>query len=295
MKYRVIVTGAAGQLGRDVAEVFRRDGHDVMALDRDQLDITDQQQCEKCIVTFKPHLIVHCAAYTAVDRAESDEDAAYRVNVYGTRNVAVAGEKVGARFIYISTDYVFDGMVTTAYREHDATNPQTVYGKSKLAGELLVQGLTTRWFIVRTSWVFGLHGNNFVKTMLELMQSKPELQIVNDQRGAPTYTVDLANFLYILSKTEKYGIYHASNTGVCTWYEFAQRIADEAKKLEGFQLQARLLPCTTQQFPRPAPRPANSAMEPLAIRANGFAPLRPWREALAEFILEGNGEKARGQ
>lgn len=286
MKYRVMVTGAAGQLGYDVVKTFQAGGHDVMACDRDQLDITDQQQCRDIIIAFQPHIIIHCAAYTAVDKAESDEDMAYTVNVTGTRNIAVAAEKVKAKLIYISTDYVFDGTATRPYQEFDLTNPQTVYGKSKLAGERLVESLCTRWFIIRTSWVFGVHGSNFVKTMLELLEKRPRLQVVHDQQGSPTYTVDLARLVSSLSLTEKYGIYHASNSGTCTWYEFAQAIAEEATKQIGFKPSAVLEPCTTGQFPRPAPRPQYSVMDHLAIRTNGLPPMRAWREALIAFLNE---------
>jgi dTDP-4-dehydrorhamnose reductase len=286
MKYRVMVTGAAGQLGYDVVKTFQAGGHDVMACDRDQLDITDQQQCRDTINTFQPHIIVHCAAYTAVDMAETDEDMAYTVNVTGTRNIAVAAEKVKAKLIYISTDYVFDGTATGPYQEYDPTSPQTVYGKSKLAGERMVESLCTRWFVIRTSWVFGVHGSNFVKTMLELLEKRPRLQVVHDQQGSPTYTVDLARLVSNLSLTEKYGIYHASNSGTCTWYEFAQAIAEEASKQSAFKQNAVLEPCTTGQFPRPAPRPQYSVMDHLAIRTNGLPPMRDWREALIAFLNE---------
>ena len=151
------------------------------------------------------------------------------INASGTRNIAVAAESVKAKLVYISTDYVFDGSGSTPYREYDVTNPQSVYGKSKLAGERLVQSLCTQWFIIRTSWVFGVYGSNFVKTMLELMAKRPQLQVVHDQQGSPTYTVDLARFIHTLSTSEKYGIYHASNSGTCTWYEFAQAIREEAE------------------------------------------------------------------
>ncbi|MCG7379629.1 dTDP-4-dehydrorhamnose reductase [Paenibacillus sp. ACRSA] len=286
MKYRVMVTGAAGQLGQDVVQTFQREGHHVLACDRDQMDITDQQQCTQTIISFKPHIIIHCAAYTAVDQAETDVETAYAVNGTGTRNIAVAAEKVKAKLLYISTDYVFDGTARVPYREYDATNPQSVYGRSKLAGELLVQSLCSQWFIVRTSWVFGVHGHNFVKTMLELLQNRPELQVVQDQIGSPTYTVDLANLVSVLALSEKYGIYHVSNTGTCTWYEFAKAIAEEAVKQGDFHLKATLIPCSTEKFPRPAPRPSYSVMDHLALRTNRLPLLRPWREALVAFLQE---------
>ncbi|CAH1223428.1 dTDP-4-dehydrorhamnose reductase [Paenibacillus sp. JJ-223] len=283
---KVLVTGASGQLGRDVVLLLEKKGHFVLACSRDQMDITDELKVNEVIASFGPELVIHCAAYTAVDAAETDTDGAYKVNAMGTRNVAVASEKAGAKLIYISTDYVFDGTSVTPYQEYDNTNPQSVYGKSKRAGELLVQTLSSRWFIVRTSWVYGHYGNNFVKTMLKLGQEKPKLQVVHDQKGSPTYTVDLVEFLIELMATEKYGIYHASNSGSCTWYEFTQTIFNEARVIAGLPIKAELEPCTTEQFPRPAPRPRNSVMDHLAIRTNGFSDLCSWHEGLKNFLRE---------
>jgi len=283
---KVLVTGANGQLGRDVVLLLEKEGHSVLACARDELDITDQLECNKVISTYHPEVVIHCAAYTAVDAAEADVDGAYQVNATGTRNIAVAAEQTGAKLIYISTDYVFDGTSDVPYQEYDNTNPQSVYGKSKRAGEVLVQSLSSRWFIVRTSWVYGVYGNNFVKTMLKLGQEKPKLQVVHDQKGSPTYTVDLAHFLLELMSTEKYGVYHASNSGACTWYEFTQAIFEEAQLFPGFHIQAEVDPCATDQFPRPAPRPRNSVMEHLSIRTNALNDLRPWREGLRDFLKE---------
>ncbi|MFD1885688.1 dTDP-4-dehydrorhamnose reductase [Paenibacillus wenxiniae] len=283
---KVLVTGASGQLGMDMVAVLQRKGHDVMGCNRQQLDITNLEQCQQVVGEFVPTVIVHCAAYTAVDAAESDVDGAYLVNATGSRNMAVAAEAVGAKLIYISTDYVFDGQGENPYYEYDNTNPQGVYGKSKRAGEQLTQTLCNRYFIVRTSWVYGLHGNNFVKTMLKLGQEKPELKVVHDQKGSPTYTVDLVEFVSELMRTEKYGIYHASNSGACTWYEFTQEIFSQAKQVLQASITASLEPCTTADFPRPAPRPANSVMEHMSIRTNGFQDIRDWREGLTAFLTE---------
>lgn len=280
---RVLVTGASGQLGKDVVDLFQQKGHEVMGCSRSELDITNLEQCQQVINEFQPDSIIHCAAYTAVDAAETDVDGAYKVNAVGTRNVAVVAEKIGAKLVYISTDYVFNGHSAVPYQEYDNTDPQSVYGKSKRAGEILTQSLSSRYFIVRTSWVYGQHGNNFVKTMLRLGQEKPQLQVVHDQKGSPTYTVDLAHFLEELIHTEKYGIYHASNSGDCTWFEFTQAIFEEAQKL-GFKITAQVEPCITEQFPRPAPRPAKSVMDHLSIRTNGLNDLRPWREGLKDFL-----------
>lgn len=282
---RVLVTGASGQLGKDVVALFQQKGHEVMGCSRSELDIANLEQCQQVINEFQPDSIIHCAAYTAVDAAETDVDGAYKVNAVGTRNVAVAAEKAGAKMVYISTDYVFNGRSAVPYQEYDNTDPQSVYGKSKRAGEVLTQSLSSRYFIVRTSWVYGLHGNNFVKTMLRLGQEKPQLQVVHDQKGSPTYTVDLARFLEELVQTEKYGVYHASNSGDCTWFEFTQAIFEEAKEL-GFMIKVQVEPCTTEQFPRPAQRPANSVMDHLSIRTNGLTDLRPWREGLVDFLKQ---------
>ncbi|WP_328800983.1 dTDP-4-dehydrorhamnose reductase [Paenibacillus sp. LX16] len=283
---KVLVTGAYGQLGKDVVKVFQEQGHDVVGCGRDELDITNLEQAVKIIEQFQPDAVIHCAAYTAVDAAETDVDRAYQVNAAGTRNMAIATEKVGAKLVYISTDYVFDGLAVQPYHEYDNTNPQSIYGKSKRAGEVLTQTLSGRYFIVRTSWVYGLHGNNFVKTMLKLGQEKPQLQVVHDQKGSPTYTVDLAFFLVELVQTEKYGVYHASNSGTCTWYEFTQAIFHDAAELLGAKITAKLEPCSTEQFPRPAARPCNSVMEHISIRTNGLKDLRAWREGLQSFMRE---------
>jgi dTDP-4-dehydrorhamnose reductase len=283
---RVLVTGAAGQLGQDVVLQLKRAGYEVLACDRQEMDITDLHQCQQVIGDFRPSIVLHGAAYTAVDAAENDVDTAYAINATGTRNVGLAAEKIGAKLIYISTDYVFDGEAVAPYHEYDNTNPKSIYGKSKRAGECLVQSLCSRYFIVRTSWVYGKYGHNFVKTMLKLGQEKPLLQVVDDQKGSPTYTVDLATFLLELMQTESYGIYHASNAGACTWYEFARAIFAEAPELLDLNLTAELEPCTTEQFPRPALRPRNSVMEHRSIRTNGLTDLRPWRQALRAFLLE---------
>lgn len=283
---KVLVTGASGQLGIDTVKVLQAKGYEVLGCDRETLDITNLEQCQQVITSFQPEVIIHCAAYTAVDAAETDIDGAYLVNAVGTRNIAVAAESVQAKVIYISTDYVFDGQGVQPYHEYDNTDPQSIYGKSKRAGEVLIQSLSSRYFIVRTSWVYGLHGNNFVKTMLKLGQEKPQLKVVHDQKGSPTYTVDLAEFLTELMVTEKYGVYHASNSESCTWYEFTQEIFKQAIDTLGVDIQAVLEPCATSEFPRPAPRPANSVMEHLSIRTNGFTDIRSWQEGLNAFLQE---------
>jgi dTDP-4-dehydrorhamnose reductase len=273
---KVVVTGANGMLGMDVVSLFK-ESCDVIGLGRSELDITDLDQCLHVINKHQPDVIVHCAAYTSVDLAESEEDIAYAVNAYGTRNLAIAAERVGSKICYISTDYVFDGTSSKPYKEYDNTNPINVYGKSKRAGEILVQSLSTKYFIVRTSWLYGLHGNNFVKTMLRLAESHQQLTVVDDQIGSPTFTEDLALFLLQLVATEKYGIYHASNSGSCSWYEFAKAIFEERG------IDVEVIPCSTKEFPRPASRPRYTVMDHLGIRVNGFGGLRSWKEKIGSF------------
>jgi dTDP-4-dehydrorhamnose reductase len=200
------------------------------------------------------------------------------VNAYGTRNVVVASEHIGAKFVYISTDYVFDGTANVPYNEFAFTNPINVYGKSKLAGEQFVRDLHSKFFIIRTSWVYGKHGNNFVKTMLKLAQEQKQLFVVDDQIGCPTYAVDLARCIFQLIQTEKYGVYHISNSGHCSWYEFAKAIFEEAS------INIVVNPCKTKDYPRPAQRPPYSVLDHMALRLNGFKELRHWREALKECI-----------
>ncbi|MDQ0115240.1 dTDP-4-dehydrorhamnose reductase [Paenibacillus harenae] len=277
---KILVTGANGQLGRELME-WVTDTMVIVGVARDQLDITSARQCRDVIEFHRPDVVIHCAAYTAVDKAETEPDEAYRVNEQGTRNIAEAAAAFEAKFCYISTDYVFDGTSSSPYLEQDQTNPLTVYGKSKLAGERAVQSIVERYFIVRTSWVYGQYGNNFVKTMLKLAGERDRLTVVSDQIGSPTYTYDLAAFLIQLVQTEHYGIYHASNTGSCSWYQFAEAIFEESEH------KVKVEPCTTAEFPRPASRPANSVMAHGAIMANGLQDLRPWREALRHYLKNG--------
>lgn len=276
---KIIVTGAGGQLGHDLVRILGK-WHEVVGFDRKSMDVCDLDQCKEIIYSSKPDIVIHAAAFTAVDQAEVDRDKAYLVNAYGSRNVAICAQEIGAKICYVSTDYVFDGNSKNPYTEYDNTNPIGIYGKSKRAGELLVQNLSNRFFIVRTSWLYGLYGNNFVKTMIKVAQEKKSLKVVNDQVGSPTYTVDLTYFLASLINTDYYGIYHASNTGTCTWYEFAKTIFEE------YGIDVNLEPCSTEEFPRPAPRPKYSVLEHMSIRANGFEDLRHWRDALKAFLNE---------
>lgn len=276
---KVVVTGAGGQLGVDLVSILRQK-HEVFGLNRHQLDVANNDECDRVITSIQPDVIIHCAAYTAVDLAETRTDQAYLVNGIGTRNIAAVADKVGARVCYISTDYVFDGTNTIPYKEYDQTNPLSVYGKSKRDGEQFVQALCSKYYIVRTSWMFGLHGNNFVKTMLELSNDNQSIRVVDDQYGSPTYTLDLSYFVLELIASEKYGIYHATNSGHCSRYEFATAIFEEYGKLP------RLESCATSDLPGIAPRPRYSVLDNTSIRINGFNQLRHWREALSDFIKE---------
>ncbi|UYV54098.1 dTDP-4-dehydrorhamnose reductase [Priestia megaterium] len=280
MSQKVLITGANGQLGKELVELFTAKGFEVYGFGRDKMDITNQAQVQEVISTLKPNVVLHSAAHTQVDLAESEPDQAFLINAYGTRNVAVAAEAVGAKLVYVSTDYVFDGTTDEPYNEFSPTSPLGVYGKSKLAGEQFVRDLHSKFFIVRTSWVYGKHGANFVKTMLKLGKERKELSVVADQRGCPTYTLDLAHAILELVDTQKYGVYHISNSGSCSWYDFAKAIFAEA------DIDVNVTPCTTVDFPRPAARPANSVFEHMALRINYFSPIRNWKEALASFLRD---------
>lgn len=277
---KVIVTGAGGQLGQDVVEIFSERGWEVYGFTREEMDITDLAAVRQTVRSISPDVIIHAAAYTKVDLAESEEDEAYRVNAYGSRNVALAANEAGAKICYISTDYVFEGTAAKPYKEYDPTNPRTVYGRSKWAGEELVRSISSRYFIVRTARVYGKHGHNFVKTMLRLADEQASIRVVNDQIGSPTYTVDLARFLLELVQTDCYGIYHGTNTGSCSWYEFARAIFEEAGK------EVEVIPITTEEFPRPAPRPKYSVLDHMSIRTQGFTKFRHWRDALRDWFRE---------
>lgn len=283
---KLIVTGANGQLGKDVVRLAKQQGFEVYGFGREEMDVTSLEQVRKHVKTIKPDAIIHCAAYTKVDLAEEEIEQAYRVNAGGTRNVAVSGEEIGAKVCYISTDYVFDGTSSSPYQEYDRTNPLNVYGKSKLAGEELTKTLCSKYFIVRTSWVYGQEGHNFVKTMLRLAKERKEISVVDDQIGSPTYTVHLAGFLLQLVRSDYYGVYHASNTGSCSWYEFAKAIFQYAN------LDIAVKPIPTEQFPVKAKRPKFSVLNHIAIRTNGFDPLPHWQEGLKEFFMR-NDESTR--
>ncbi|MBJ8006853.1 dTDP-4-dehydrorhamnose reductase [Bacillus mycoides] len=275
---KVLVTGAKGQLGQDVLCLLENQPWEVYGFGREELDITNEEQVREKVLSIKPDIIIHTAAYTQVDQAESDEETAFKVNAEGTKYLAQAAEAVEAKFCYVSTDYVFDGTTNKPYKADDQTNPQTVYGRSKLVGEQYTQEYCSKSYIVRTSWVFGLYGNNFVKTMLRLAEEKKELGVVHDQVGSPTYTTDLASFIINLVQTDKYGVYHGSNSGVCSWYEFAKEIFEQSN------IEIVVNPLTTEDFPRPAARPKYSVLDKGMIEESGFEPFQDWKKALKDFL-----------
>lgn len=279
---KVLLTGAKGQLGSALVNLLEEAGDgEVISFGRDELDVTKPSVVHEIITGCVPDAVIHAAANTNVDGCEQEPDSAYAVNALGARNVAVASAKVGARLVYVSTDYVFDGNAGASYTEFDRPAPLGVYGKSKLAGERYVAGLSHKYFIVRTSWLYGHHGRNFVKTMLDLAGTKTELAVVDDQVGSPTYAKDLAAFIAELIKTELYGIYHATNTGSCSWYQFACSIF----RMAGLS-HIKVKPVSTVELGRPAPRPAYSVLDHYCIRLSGFTDLRSWEEALQEYLAE---------
>lgn len=279
---KVLVTGAKGQLGTDLVRMVKNKGFEVFGYGREELDITNTNQVNGVFSYINPDVVIHTAAHTKVDLAESEPDQAFLVNAIGTRNIAVASEKISSKIVYISTDYVFDGTASEPINEFKPSNPLGVYGESKLAGEQFVLNLHSKFYIVRTSWVYGRYGNNFVKTMLKLGEEKKELSVVDDQIGAPTYTVDLAERIIDLIQTEKYGVYHISNSGQCSWYEFAKAIFEESA------IDVKVVPCTTKDFPRPAPRPSFSVLDHMGLRLNGFKEMPSWRDSLKKFLMTSN-------
>ena len=276
----VLITGILGQLGYDLAKEFTKRGVDYIAPSLEELELTTEAGAKNFILEKKPDMVVHCAAYTAVDKAESEAELAITVNGLGTRWVAEACREVGAKMIYISTDYVFGGDGKTPYEVHDEKNPVNVYGRSKLLGEDAVSTVLDKYFIVRTSWVFGINGNNFIKTMLRLGETKKKLTVVNDQIGSPTYTPDLAKLLADMAATEKFGIYHATNEGFCSWADFAREIFKQA----GLDVEVDGIP--TIEYPTPARRPFNSRLSKKSLDEAGFDRLPPWEDALKRYLLE---------
>ena len=288
---RILITGAAGMLGTDARRIFSELGHHVFSTDVGAaaaggivpLDITDSHAVRALFAELQPDLVFHSAAYTNVDGCERDPDLAYKVNALGTWAVASAAEAVGAALVAISTDFVFDGTKTTPYTEFDAPNPLSVYAASKLAGENLARSSCRRCYVVRTSWLYGVHGRNFPYTVINLAKTKPELPIVGDQFGTPTYTVDLVNAITEIVATGLYGVYHVSNKGEASWEEFARAILAKTSSA-----QVPIVPITSDdyatRFGSPTKRPAYSVLRHYALELMGRDTLRPWEDALDAFL-----------
>lgn len=275
----VLVTGVNGQLGHDLQQVFTQAGFQVIGTTRQTLDLEQPEQILEKVQQLQPKIILHAAADTNVDNCEAQPDRAFLVNALATRSLAVAAAEVGAKLVYFSTDYVFNGTKGAPYKEWDTPAPMSVYGHSKWVGEEMVKSFATKWFIVRTSWVFGVNGRNFIKTILNAAQEKEKLQIVSDQVGSPTFSWDLAEFALELTGTQKYGIYHCTNTGYCSWYDLAQFALAE-KQIHHVQLEK----VDTASLGRPAPRPLYSVLDNYVSRIEGFSQLPSWQEAVQRFL-----------
>ena len=268
---KILVTGAKGMLGQDLCPTLQDEGYDVIETDILNLDITNYKQVKSVFEEESPDIIIHCAAYTNVDKAQEDTEGARLINAEGTKNIAQAAASIDATVVYISTDYVFDGRKNTPYEPQDTPNPQNVYGETKLEGEKMVQKYCTKFYIARTSWLYGIHGKNFVETMISLSETNSELKVVDDQTGCPTWTIELSDGIVKLLKGAPYGIYHICGSGKTSWYGFAKEIFN----LSGIDV--NLIPCTTAEFPRKAKRPEYSVM-------NNNKICRNWKEALEDYI-----------
>ena len=286
-RLRVAVTGAGGMLGRAVVAELR-ETHEVLPLVRTDCDLADAARTRAVLAAFAPQSILHCAAWTDVDGCEADPERARIENTVASGNVADATQECGARLLAVSTDYVFDGALDRAYREDDPTAPLNVYGRTKRAGEESVLRLGANALVVRTSWLFGPGGRNFVRTMAGLLRTRDEVRVVEDQIGSPTYTLDLAPALARLVGAEHSGILHVTNSGTCSWYALA--VAIEAEFATG----CRLVPCRSDEFPRPARRPRNSVLDNGRYHASGSVPLRPWSAALHAYLESDRGELGVG-
>lgn len=275
---RILITGGKGMLGQDLTQVLSS-RHEVIALGRPELDVTDAGGVHKSVSRLTPEVVIHCGAWTAVDGCEADPELAYRVNALGTRHVALACRDMGAAMAYISTDYVFDGAKPGPYLEWDRPNPLSVYGASKLAGEQEVQHLLSRYWVIRTSWLYGLGGPNFVRTILAKGEAGEPLRVVDDQIGAPTFTLDLARGVDSIVSEPLYGVWHLTNGGSCSWYDFASTIL----RLAGLR-DVPLRRIDSDQLGRPAERPRNSVLRNFVWESQGWPLLRPWGDALRDYL-----------
>lgn len=278
---KVLVTGVKGQLGYDVVRELQKRGHEAVGVDIDEMDITDAAAVERVMTEVQPDAVIHCSAYTAVDRAEEDIEICRRVNVDGTENIAQICKKLDCKMLYLSTDYIFSGDGERPWEPDDEASPLNAYGQSKYDGELALKKYVEKYFIVRISWVFGINGNNFIKTMLRLGRENGAVKVVDDQIGSPTYTYDLARLLVDMIESDRYGAYHATNEGICSWYEFAKEIFRAA----GMD-NVSVTPVKSGEFPVKAKRPKNSRMSKEKLVANGFSLLPAWQDAVERYIKE---------
>lgn len=275
---KVLVTGVKGQLGFDIVNLLNEQGVECRGVDIDDFDLTDAQAVSSYVMEYVPDVVIHCAAFTAVERAEEDRDLCYKVNVDGTQNLADAAKALDAKFVYFSTDYVFPGTGTHAYEPDDQTGPTNQYGLTKLLGEEAVRKTLEKYFICRISWVFGENGNNFIKTMLKLSETRDKLTVVADQIGSPTYCKDVAALVCKMITTERYGTYHVTNEGFCSWYDFACEIFKQA----GIPMEVE--PVDSSAYPAKVERPKNSRMSKQKLLDNGFELLPTWQDALGRFL-----------
>ena len=273
---KILITGASGMLGYDLQETLKN--HELILFNSKTLDITNKQIVNEKIGKIEPDIVINAAAYTNVDACEKNYDDAYKVNALGPKNLAKVCKELDIPLVHISTDYVFNGEKNTPLKEEDEIGPKTAYGKTKLEGEIFIQKTCNKYFIIRTAWLYGCNGNNFVKTMLELAKNNNEINVVNDQVGSPTYTFDLAIAISKIIETDDYGSYHLTNSGSCSWYEFSKEIF----KLSNINIKVN--PVSTEEFPRPAPRPKYSVLSDEKWINKGFKPLRNYKEALKDYL-----------
>ena len=283
---RILVTGVKGQLGHDVVNEMVKRGLEPVGVDLEEMDITDAGACRKVITESKVDAVIHCAAYTAVDAAEDNVDVCRKVNADGTRNIAEVCRDLDIKMMYISTDYVFDGQGTRPWEPDDERHPLNVYGQTKYEGELAVEELVKKFFIVRIAWVFGVNGKNFIKTMLRIGKERGAASVVDDQIGSPTYTYDLSRLLVDMAEKENYGRYHATNEGLCSWYEFACEIFKQAAEIDPAYGKVSVSPVSSDQYPAKAKRPSNSRMSKEKLTENGFEKLPTWQDALHRYLRE---------
>ena len=288
---RVFVTGVKGQLGYDVMNELEKQGLEGIGVDIDEMDITDADQVNEVIKEAAPDAVIHCAAYTAVDAAEDNEEICRKVNAQGTENIAKVCEELDIKMMYISTDYVFNGQGERPWEPDDKREPLNVYGQTKYEGELAIEEHVKKFFTVRIAWVFGVNGKNFIKTMLNVAKTHDTLKVVNDQIGTPTYTFDLARLLVDMIETDKYGYYHATNEGgYISWYDFTKEIFRQATALgheEYSEEKVTVLPVTTEEYGvSKAARPFNSRLDKSKLAENGFTPLPTWQDALGRYLKE---------